>query len=179
MLECILKTWSGVFCSIHRFPGATQSWATFLSVQNCNCTPSRSILYSKKNTLEKHRVYKNCIPIVLQTKKSYFSIRCHLTNSIFILKTSGFDQVSTMMYLQTFQTLLRFTFKWIWLDSYLEIEFKIKLQFDCFYYSIYDVCHQFSYNILLFPVTTDYQFKMHYTCSVSRRSVKTVFGSTA
>lgn len=169
-----------MFSVADRFPGAKQSWATFLSVQNYTCTPSRSILYSKKILWKSAGYTRNCIPIVLQTKKSYFSIWCHLTNSIFILKMSSFDWVSTMMYQQTFQTqwyLLGFTFKWVWLDSYLKIEFKIRLQFDYFSYNVYDVCHQFTYNTLLFPVTTDYPFKMHYTCSVSRRFVKTVFGS--
>lgn len=180
MLECILKTWFGVFCS-RQIPWSQTVLSYILVSTELHLYTLQINSLLKKKILWKSAGYtRNCIPIVLQTKKSYFSIWCHLTNSIFILKMSSFDWVSTMMYQQTFQTqwyLLGFTFKWVWLDSYLKIEFKIRLQFDYFSYNVYDVCHQFTYNTLLFPVTTDYPFKMHYTCSVSRRFVKTVFGS--
>lgn len=67
ILRCVFsKTWFGIFCSADRLPGAMQFCTIFLSVQNCNYIPSWSILKSK-NPLEKHRVYRNCITVVLQT----------------------------------------------------------------------------------------------------------------
>lgn len=117
ILRCVFsKTWFGIFCSADRLPGAMQFCTIFLSVQNCNCIPSWSIL---------KKLSTGYTEIALQLYyKAWYIIslhEVHLTHKIFILKMSTIDQMSKMMYLKAFQTwwyLLRFTFsKYSWIAT--------------------------------------------------------------